>query len=219
MSVVPSACIGCGLIGLIVGSLSQAVGSDSIAGDPAAKVSVLSAWLRSMLDPESRKESAFLTQQLSELPAFADIAPAKEIAASLRAAAKAKERGKVSGMAHVVSWNSAELVPSDQLDGTIDIISYASSSGTTALVACLLLTLTFCVNSRQLCKLVATGAEVAGLAAACPDRAAGLRGCGRTCQLEPPRACHRWRPAGRELRCFLCRCMSCNIGRARVRQA
>ena len=73
-----------------------------IVGDPQAKVSVLSTWLRSMLDPESRKESALLTKQLAELPAFADVAPSKEVAASLCAATKATGLGKVSVQARIV---------------------------------------------------------------------------------------------------------------------
>ncbi len=55
--------------------------------DTAARVSVLSTWLRSMLDPYVRAESASLTVQLSELPAFAAVAPARQDAVNLDAQA------------------------------------------------------------------------------------------------------------------------------------
>ena len=63
----------------------QAAGTQAIADDASARVSVLSTWLRSILDPYARTESALLTVLLSELPAFAGVAPARQAAARLDA--------------------------------------------------------------------------------------------------------------------------------------
>ncbi len=56
--------------------------------DTSARVSVLSTWVRSMLDPYVRAESASLTVQLSQLAAFAAVAPARQDAVILDAQTK-----------------------------------------------------------------------------------------------------------------------------------
>ena len=73
------------------------------------------------------------------------------------------------------------------------------------------------VPVQQPCVPAVAGAEVAGLAAAGSSRAAGLCCGGSTCRLEPPRACHHRRPAGREL--LLTSAGACHASQTRATEA
>ena len=65
-----------------------------MALDAAARVAILSTWLRSMLDPYVRAESASLTVQL---PAFAAVAPTRQDAVNLDAQTKGGSKVRPGG--------------------------------------------------------------------------------------------------------------------------
>ena len=158
----------------------QAAGAQSMSMDTAARVSVLSTWLRSMLDPYVRAESASLTVTLSELPAFAAVAPARQDAVNLDAQTTGVRKVPYLALSAATWIMIGSDKPRSTACATMSICVFLSYNS-------------YAAYAYRVRTVDYAGEPVAGVSSEGQARASGVCSSRRTRRVGSVAASHRWR--------------------------